>query len=129
MKYLTLKYVWFMCISMWTWIVSEWNNLEEKPRDIEHWANRQKEKWIKENHPDHKIVCNCYFCEYAEQHRTIEKDDCVDDKLCPGTKVDTKFDCYEAGWASDPPRFLAELKRLNPYKKKMRTRDKKQEQQ
>jgi len=108
MKKITLNETWKRCLAMWQWIVKE---LKARPEaDI----SELKEEWVDKNHPEDLAGTLCYFCDWHNAHRKAKGQGCcLGCPGCPGCLVSPRFNCYKAGWGTNPARFLRTLKRLN----------------
>ena len=101
-----IKDVWDDCIRMWEWICDELPN-NWTPDDS---INRYKLKYVKKFN-----VPMCSFCAYG-RWKTGYK--CGN---CPGRLVDPDFSCFnrEYSFEERPYEFLAKLKELYPYEKRI----------
>ncbi|MDD5381896.1 MAG: hypothetical protein PHG53_09720 [Phycisphaerae bacterium] len=96
MKKLTLDKTWYECLRMW--------------RDIVH-SGYFKEEWLEKSGYEDELYNNCFFCEWAKQHRggglTCD--------ACPAKEIDAEFECgkEEYDYLFHPDLFLAKLEELN----------------
>ena len=100
MRKRTLNQTWILCLRMWRWIAKTWIGDGSNIHEL-------KARWLRENGiNENDIYCNCFFCDYAEDH-------CL--TRCPGKLVDSHFSCGREvyDYESNPVAFYKELLRLN----------------
>lgn len=97
MKKLNLNETWEQCLKMWRWIVRQLC-----PKDID----VLKAIWLEKN-GFIDIVDDCFFCEYANQHKGCES--------CPDYRIDKTFGCCEDDYhfCYKPAAFLRKINELN----------------
>ena len=97
-KPLTLNQAWTKCLRMWKWIAAIW-----KPGDD---VSHLKIKWIDLHEPEKYVDCDCYFCEYDEQHPNTFA--C---RFCPAKLIDKSFRCFNPNysWEDNPQAFYGHI--------------------
>jgi hypothetical protein len=101
---LTTNKSWELCLKQWGWIIRQLK--KDGTLDVED----LKEEWCKANGYE-ELDSNCFFCEYARQHRENVLLPCG----CPAKKIDKKFDCLgtDYHYTMNPFAFYKKLKQLN----------------
>lgn len=115
MKRLTLNETWVLCLRMWKWIAGQKRKGNIKCVPI------LKEQWLKEHgFGRKKIRADCFFCEYAFQHREAF-DTC---KSCPGQIINPRFACGNTtyDYQLKPIAFYKKLVSLNKKRKKKKAK-------
>jgi len=105
---MTLNETWKKCMSMWRWIA------KMKRTGDGRGVWKLKEAWM-EKRGISGIELDCFFCGYQKTHKTKHRASTSNCFVCPGSKVDPEFDCYDEkySWEDEPIAFYNKLVSLN----------------